>query len=412
MRGEGAALWRSADQARIAGLSTCGSVWTCPVCSAKVCEARRDELTRALAAWSADGGTVALLTVTFPHQLAQRIEGGDTRPAARLSREVDELRDRVERFAKALSSWKSARAYKGVMEAAERAGSVRSLEVTVGDRHGWHPHTHDLVFLRRPLAMFTDQALADAARRLGVEVSPRTWSRLAAELRADPQAFERAITDDYRTVRDAWIAAAMRAGLATVADLAAMRLHSVDLRDGTHAAEYVAKYGREAGGWSLASELTRPHAKLGRARLTDPDGHYTPFELLAAAADGDAWSGFRFRAFAEVFTGRRMLSWSPGLRRELARLDASLSRELDDQALAEAALPDEQLAGTIDADQLRIVTARGMLGELLDYVAAYQADQAAIDAYIADLDRTIPPRWGDTLRRRRTYGAGYALIDS
>lgn len=410
MRGDTANLWRSGEGARIAGLMTCGSVWTCPVCSARVTEARRAELTTALGRWSEQGGSVSLLTVTFPHRVREHVKGSDDRPATRFATEVEDLSTMLAAFATALERWKGSRAYRSTMESLDRAGSVRSLEVTVGDVNGWHPHTHDLLFTRRPVAMFTDEAIDQAARLLGVKRQPRTWTRIVAHLRADPELFERSITAEYRTLRDAWIARCLKVGLVDVSDVAAMRLHCLDLRDGEHAAEYVAKFGREADGWSLASELTRPHAKIGRRRLTSTAEHYTPFQLLAAAADGDAWAGFRFRAFAQCFTGRRMLSWSPGLRRELLGADAELTDE--QLAAAEDELPDEQLAGSITGEQLRVVTSRGMLGELLDYVHAHQADQASIDAYIAELAVLIPARWRDTIRRRRTFGAGYALMES
>jgi hypothetical protein len=424
MAGDRAALWRSADAARLAGVTTCGSGWACPVCASRIAEPRREELTRALGAWAQAGRwsvspeleqhSAALLTVTFPHQAADdRIEGGDNRPAARLAREVEQLRDRLEKFARALASWKSLRAYKSAMAGVERAGSIRALEVTVGDAHGWHPHTHDVVFTRRPLAMFKLEAWHAAARELGLDPDNfRHWHQIAAGLRDDPQRFERSITPEYRALRDSWIGACLRAGLASSSDVEHMRLHAIDLRDGRYAAEYIAKYGREADGWSIASEVTRSSSKLGR--LTDRDSHYSPMQLLAAAAEGDSWAGFRYRAFVAAFTGRRMLTWSRGLRATLARFDAELAKDFTDEELAarERPLPDEQYAGSLTAEQLRAVTARGWLGELLAFVALTQADQAGIDGYVADLVETIPPRWGDTLRRRRTYGAGHALIDS
>jgi hypothetical protein len=423
MAGDRASLWRSPEAARLAGVTTCGSVWACPVCAARVAEERRDEVTRALGAWATaarwsvspmpEQYSVALLTLTFPHQADLRIEGTALGPAERLEIEVQSLTDRVDRFATALRSVKSARAWKSVMTQAERAGSIRALEVTVGDAHGWHPHTHDLVFTRRPLMMFDRDAWVAAAAELGLDPDKsKCWTAIAGSLRDDPDRFESSITPEYRQIRDAWIAACMRAGLATVADLDAMKLHAVDLRDGTYAAEYVAKYGREADGWSLPSELARSTFKGGR--LTQRGEHYSPMQLLAAAADGDAWAAFRYRAFVRVFTGRRALSWSPGLRRRLAAIDAALAEELTDEQIAarERKLPDETFAGELTAEQLREVTARGWLGELLLFVADEQADQAAIDAYVAELVSTIPARYGGTLRRRRSYGSGHALIDA
>ena len=63
-------VWKSKKYgtASYAGLQTCGSVWACPVCSAKIAERRRVELLDAMDLHKAQGGTVSLLTLTTPHQ--------------------------------------------------------------------------------------------------------------------------------------------------------------------------------------------------------------------------------------------------------------------------------------------------------------------------------------------------------
>jgi hypothetical protein len=43
------------DSAYYCGLETCGNVWLCPVCSAKIHHRRADELRAALASWEAAG---------------------------------------------------------------------------------------------------------------------------------------------------------------------------------------------------------------------------------------------------------------------------------------------------------------------------------------------------------------------
>ena len=63
-------VWKSKEHgtASYAGLQTCGSVWTCPVCAAKIAERRRVELLEAMELHKAQGGAVYLLTLTTPHQ--------------------------------------------------------------------------------------------------------------------------------------------------------------------------------------------------------------------------------------------------------------------------------------------------------------------------------------------------------
>ena len=52
-----------------AGLETCGNVWLCPVCSAKIHHRRAAELREALTTWEANGHSASLVTITVPHDL-------------------------------------------------------------------------------------------------------------------------------------------------------------------------------------------------------------------------------------------------------------------------------------------------------------------------------------------------------
>jgi hypothetical protein len=121
IRGEGAASW--------SGIETCGSVWLCAVCAAKVAEARRAEVEWICDQHAATGGAVYMATLTIPHTAFQ---------SAR------ELRDGVAnafRKFQAGAPWKRAREHIGCV------GTIRALEVTHG-RKGWHPHLHVLIFGR------------------------------------------------------------------------------------------------------------------------------------------------------------------------------------------------------------------------------------------------------------------------
>jgi hypothetical protein len=52
-----------------AGLETCGTVWLCPVCPAKIHHHRAAELREALTAWKPGGHCASLVTITVPHDL-------------------------------------------------------------------------------------------------------------------------------------------------------------------------------------------------------------------------------------------------------------------------------------------------------------------------------------------------------
>lgn len=49
------------------GLQTCGSVWTCPICAARVAEVRRKEIEKAVKNAYSIGYQSIMITLTFPH---------------------------------------------------------------------------------------------------------------------------------------------------------------------------------------------------------------------------------------------------------------------------------------------------------------------------------------------------------
>jgi Replication protein len=109
------------------GLETCGNVWLCPVCSAKIHHRRADELRAALATWEADGHAATLVTITVPHDVDDS-----------LSRLVC-TEQAVWKHVTAGAAWQRLKRRLGI------AGYIVALEVTRGDDHGWHPHYHVLL---------------------------------------------------------------------------------------------------------------------------------------------------------------------------------------------------------------------------------------------------------------------------
>ena len=128
-------VWKSLTHgsAHYKNLQTCGSVWACPVCAAKISERRRAEVLAAIAAHEAKGGQVLLLNLTTPHGMGDDIYA----LLGRMSRAVDYVL-RGSRAAKAL--------YKRI----GCLGTIRALEVTYG-QNGFHPHFHILLFVDRGL---------------------------------------------------------------------------------------------------------------------------------------------------------------------------------------------------------------------------------------------------------------------
>jgi hypothetical protein len=116
--------------AHFGGLETCGSVWTCPVCSVRISEGRREELDALLHGHRDAGGLAYMATLTVPHHRFQS--------AGMLRRAVSGAFRRVKQGRR----WQDARDRHGWL------GDVRALEVTHG-ANGWHPHLH-VLFLFKP----------------------------------------------------------------------------------------------------------------------------------------------------------------------------------------------------------------------------------------------------------------------
>lgn len=111
------------------GLQTCGSVWACPCCAAKISEQRTHEVGCAIEKHLANGGDVCMVTYTFSHD------------------KTDDLPEMLKNLSKAMAYMKGHRNFKDICKRINRIGSIRALEVTHG-ANGWHPHIHEIFFVR------------------------------------------------------------------------------------------------------------------------------------------------------------------------------------------------------------------------------------------------------------------------
>jgi len=186
-----------------AGLMTCGSVWTCPVCAAKISERRRVELKKAVDQHHLNGGSVLLITFTTSHK------------------REDDLQSLLDKQSLASQWFYRHRTYKELKKRYFKRGRVRALEVNHGQSNGWHPHVHELWFL---------------------DVTLHDYSILKAEIFA------------------LWLKACKRFDLGLPSEK-----HGIDVRGGDQASAYVTKYGLdEKKTWGLECELTKSSVKKGR----------------------------------------------------------------------------------------------------------------------------------------------------
>lgn len=324
MNDNGVSVFRTGDKgASFGNLSTCGSVWHCPVCAAKITEQRRIELQDAISAWAKTGGKVYLMSQTFPHQVNHL------------------LADNLKLFSTAQTKFKNSRSYKRIMEQTACLGSIRALEVTHG-ANGWHPHTHTLVF-------------------------------------ASPDQLEL-----LKQLDMVWIETLIKIGLADRDQVNEMLMYAFDVQAGDYAAEYVAKFGHEPSTtsksltdshWGASHELTKGHAKVGR-RLSGR----TPFTLLRDFTEGDQLSGELFIEYAKQFKGKRQLFWSPKLRKALVLPEA----EKSDEEIATEEMPERELVTILDHDMWKLVLSRNARWDVLQ---AAEHGKAAVDELLIELSK-------------------------
>lgn len=268
------------QRAHYGNLSICGSVWTCPVCGAKISERRKNEIEEAGQLHLDAGGALYMVTLTFAHERADVL-----RETIGSSKDRTGMRGALARF-------RNAKGYKANAEDIGLVGLIRSLEVTHSWRNGWHPHLHELWLVAKKLT------------------------------RAQLRAFQNEV---FAT----WRAACKAVGLGVP-----NRKHGVKVELALTPAEYLQKWGREQT-WSIGAELTKSHVKKSK----DAKGA-TPFDLLrAVAGDNPSYSASQatglYREFAIAFFGARQCFWTPGLKAAFGiedKTDEELATEQEQDA--------------------------------------------------------------------------------
>jgi hypothetical protein len=318
----------------VSGTQTCGSVWGCPVCAAKIAERRCQEVTAAIAAHRATGGVVLAVALTFRHE------------------REDDLADILRRFLAAVRAMQSGAPWVRFRERWGVVGAIRSTECTWGMAHGYHPHSHLLLFIEPPRTL-------DAAT--GELVAAADWSPDVAGLRED--------------LHRRWEGVAERHGF-TMDAAHGVVVQSTAAFDAVVLAEYVAKHGEEpARRWSAAHEVVKGHVKRGKPGRLTPWDFLRRFVAAATAKERSAWAA-RWREYLAAFRGMAQLRWSPKLRERLG-----LEAERSDAEVAAERVEDAILLASLYLDEWRAVWAAGKVAALLD--AAGTGEAAAVWAVVA-----------------------------
>lgn len=290
------------------GLLTCGRIWLCPVCSAKIRHGRAQEITSAVVAWLQQGGTAYLVTFTARHAAAHRL--ADLMDAIQGTRADAEagIRRRPGAYQRLITgaAWagdkRRAANPEGIRGRVGYIGMIRATEITVGVANGWHPHIHAIVFVGGR----TTGERGD--KRVTGTFTPSTES--VAELE---QHFRGVWTRHLAKVDP---------------DFKPSQKHGVDFkplkteRDAKNMGEYIAKLQEGSRTINPANEVARGDLKEGRY------GNQTPFQILNRIGDllggmteedaeghGSLEWCLRIWAEYEVATaGRRAIEWTRYLR--------------------------------------------------------------------------------------------------
>jgi len=249
-----------------AGMSTCGSGWVCPVCSAKIRYHRADEASRSLVSALDQGMSALFVTRTIPHSAE------------------DKLGVTLGLLAEGRRYVANQKVVKGVRRAAGYVGSIASKEITYGV-NGYHPHSHDIEYFKRELTLEDFAALSSAY----YEYLSRFYSRNGFE----------GLTLQH-----------------------GVRVEQVEL-DGVALARYMAKLQEGATiRLHTAHELTRADLKKGR------EGSLMPFDIACEFFETgdmallDLWHEFERETF-----GKSVIRFTKGLRALLLAGEAEKTDE-------------------------------------------------------------------------------------
>lgn len=305
---ENITITRNTDtkRASFGGLTNCGDVWACPVCSRKISEERRAELQTAVETAKKRGMAVLMLTLTASHKI------------------TDKLADNREFIQKSWSRLTSGRWWHEMRDYFGIVGHVRSLEITHGD-NGWHVHIHALIF--------TDSHDVDTA--LFESYCKSRWTGIVSRL----------------------------GGYATKANGAKLSTHE------NRIAEYISKFGHMPNeqngdhlselkaGWNESHEIAKQVSKVAKS-----DTGRTPFQLLKDGSLGDKQSDALYCEYIRALKGARQLCWSNGLKKLLLNEEGKSDDEL-------ANTDELETVATIDIRTYHTICRLNVRGHILDLAA-------------------------------------------
>lgn len=270
--GHGVALQTLADgSGAFGGIETCSSVWSCPVCSARIGMGRREELVKLVEWAKKEGLHVSFLTLTQRHQFGEP------------------LKDLWVRLSKAWSNMLQLASFRRFQAQFGWRGQVRAVEVTHG-ASGWHVHAHFLILTEQPLSGL-------------VEVYHR----------------RRLIHESVRHfIGSRWESRISKYGGEVDASV------GVDIREVSGGTEHIVAQYVGKGGSDIGLEMAMGAHKKGRKT------NRTPFQILADLTDSPTPADEKlWREWEDASHGKNHLKWSNGLKKAAGVI------EMTDEEVAE-----------------------------------------------------------------------------
>jgi len=256
------------DTTFFTGLQTCGSVWHCPVCAAKISERRAGEVNQAIEYTQGIGGVVSFVTRTVPHAYS------------------DSLKDILEKYRLADKKMKQSRVYTSTVKNFNIFGTIKVFEITVGV-NGWHLHTHEL--------FFHEENHLDSLEEFYSSLENKLFT--------------------------AWSKATHAVGFDKIS-----REYGLQVQNGDFAAEYIAKWGKSPNPdkyWGADREISKQHIKKSKSG-------FSPFDLFRLYAEHPSPELKEIiEEYADTMHGARQLMWSRGLKKRVG-IDDLTDKEIAD----------------------------------------------------------------------------------